>query len=82
MKTDELDSSKCTTSAFSEDHIKRMKRHAREWEKIFVVTYLKKENYIEHRKNSQNQEQKKKKKKRKEKKKPQSVQLENGQKVQ
>ena len=44
MKTDELDSSKCKTFAFSEDHIKRMKRHAREWEKIFVVTYLKKEN--------------------------------------
>ena len=62
MKNHELDSSKCKTSAFSEDHIKRMKRHARDWEKIFVVTYLKKENYIEPRKNSQNQQQKKKEK--------------------
>ena len=67
MKTDELDSSKCKTSAFSEDHIKRMKRHAREREKIFVVTYLKKENTGRTLKINS------KKKKRKEKKKPQKT---------
>lgn len=38
-----------------------MKRHAREWEKIFVVTYPKKDSYKEHRKNSQNQQQEKRK---------------------